>query len=102
MKFTKRERDIIILAKKGYSYKEMAIHYGATYYAVCSITKSLYKKLEVRSMRAMLAKIKRIEDSIPVEEAAKEEWVNKDMFGSNENYQYFLKGFELAAKRYRG
>ena len=101
IKFTKREKDVIALAKKGMSYKEMAEHYGATYYAINSIIKGLYKKLGVRSMPRMLAKLKKIQDSMPIEEAAREEWSKEEMYGGWKDYDYFLQGFKLAAKRYR-
>lgn len=101
IKFSKREKDVIALAKRGYSYKEMAEHHGCTTYAINSITKSLYKKLEVNSMPKMLTKVKKIEDNTPVEEAAQEEWTKAKMWGSEVEYSYFLKGFELAAKIYK-
>ena len=101
IKFTKREKDVISLAKKGYSYKEMAEYHGATYYAINSIMKGLYKKLGVTSMPRMLAKLKKIQDSMPIEEAAREEWSKEEMYGSERDYEYFLQGFKLASKRYR-
>ena len=61
IKFTKREMDVITLAKKGMSYKEMAEHHGCTVHAINDITKNLYKKLEVSSIVKMLSKLKKIE-----------------------------------------
>jgi len=101
IKFTKREKDVIALAKKGYSYKEMAEYHSATYYAINSIMKGLYKKLDVRSMPKMLARIKKMEDSVPVEDAAREEWAKNIMVGDSNEWEYFLKGFRLATDRYK-
>jgi len=111
MKITKIEQDFIKLAKKGYTYKEMAVHYNASYDTICEIAKSLYKKLEVRSMRAMLAKIKRIEDNTPIFDIAKEEWENLypnddlAMMTQKErdfSWEHWLRAFQIAQKRFKG
>jgi DNA-binding CsgD family transcriptional regulator len=101
IKFSKREKDVIALAKKGYSYKEMAAHHTCTVFAINHIVKALYKKLEVRSMTKMLAKVKRMQDDRPIEDIAKEEWIKAKMWGGEVEYNYFLKGFELASNIFK-
>ena len=110
IKLTKREKDLIRLAKKGYSFRAMSEHYGASYHAVCSIAKSLYKKLGVRSVVGMLAKLKRIENNTPILDIAKEEW--EEMYPQGDlitmtqrerdfSWEHFLRAWQLAEKRFR-
>ena len=110
IKLRKREKDLIALAKKGYSFRAMSEYYGANYHAVCSIAKSLYKKLGVRSVVAMLAKLKRMEEEIPVLDIAKEEW-NKlypqgDLITMTQrerdfSWEHWLRAWQLAEKRFK-
>jgi DNA-binding CsgD family transcriptional regulator len=109
IKFTKREKDIIELAKKGYTYKQMAAHHGATYFAINSIVKTLYKKLEVHSMRRMILKIQKMEDETPIFDIAKEEWDKLYVDGAwimtekerDFSWEHWLRAWKLAEKRFR-
>lgn len=107
--FTKRERDFINLAKKGYSYKAMAEYYGASYHAVTGIAKVLFKKLEVRSIRRMLIKVKQIDDKTPLFDIATEEWQKLYPTGNHTmtererqfSWEHWLRAWQLAEKRFR-
>lgn len=110
IKLTKREKDVIALAKKGYSFRAMSEHYGASYHVVYSIAKSLYKKLDVRSVVGMLTKLKRMEKEIPILDIAKEEW--NEMYPQGDlitmtqkerdfSWEHWLRAWQCAEKRFR-
>ena len=108
--FTKRERDVINLAKKGYSYKEMAEYYSCTYYMINHLIKAIYKKLDVRSMPKMLAQLRKLEDTTPILDIAKQEW--EDMYPHSDlvtmskrerdfAWEHWLRAWQQAEKRFK-
>lgn len=109
--FTNRQKEVIFLAKRGLTYKEMAEHLCCSYSAVNDVTKTLYKKLKVTSMRKMLSKVKEIEDNkTTIFEIAKKEW--EEMYPNGHNsimntkesefaWEHWLRAWKLAQKRFR-
>lgn len=54
---TFREKDIVTLVEKGYSYKQMSETLFVTTYTINYHLKNIYKKLNIHSKSALLAKI---------------------------------------------
>lgn len=107
---TKAEKDFIRLVKKGLSLNKVASFYGVKIDVVERLKKSIYAKLKVKSLVAMVTKFTKMQNDQTAEEAAREEWEelhhsDVSVLISKEkellSWEYFLKGFKCAEKKFR-